>query len=366
VVFYSILRLKNIDIWFLSYLGFILKKLFRRNPAITHVYFCIADHFEPYWGNVSKEVAMNRVKRWGNEYISIARKHKDSNGKHPQHSFFYPIEEYDDEAMKILAEIASQGFGDVEIHLHHENDTEENLRDEMLKFTHMLHEKHDLLHKNELGEIEYAFIHGNWALDNSHPKGFHCGIDNELAILEKTGCYLDMTMPSAPSRTQTKKINSIYFAKGKKDHRKSHDTGINVKPGRWKKDNELLMVQGPLGLNWKSRKLGIFPRLEAGELSHDAIPTKERIKLWLKYAPNIQEVKDHIFIKLHTHGANDSNLEMLLEGGLEFIWTELENTLRDKPNYSLHYVTPREIYLKIKEISLENKQEKCIENTVVS
>ncbi len=353
ILFYAVLRSRNLDIWFLSYIAFILKKFLRKEVAVTKVYFCIADHYEPYWGKANKKDAIKRVSRWHEELIPIAKKHIDSEGNHPLYSFFYPAEEYDSEAMNMLQDIVKQGFGDMEIHLHHEDDTPDNLRKDLVDFASLLENRHKLLRRNESDELVYAFIHGNWALDNSHPEGLYCGIDNELEILTETGCYMDMTMPSAPCRTQTSKINSIYFAKGEPGKCKSHNHGDNVKPGRWKKDGELLMVQGPLGFNWKSRKLGILPRIEAGELSHDAPPSEERIKLWINYGARIESVDDHVFIKLHTHGANDRNLEMLLEGGLDSMWSSLESMVRDNSAYSLHYVSARGMYCKIKELALK-------------
>jgi len=358
ISFYLVLRSRNLDIWFWSYLVFLAKKIFRKKVAVTKVYFCVADHYEPYWGKATKSDANKRVKRWHEELIPIAKKHIDSDGHHPIYSFFYPAEEYDEDAMALLADIIKQGFGDMEIHLHHEDDTPENLRKDLNEFATLLDEKHQLLRRDEAGNLVYAFIHGNWALDNSHPKGLYCGVDNELTILNETGCYMDMTMPSAPCRTQTKKINSIYWSKGMVGKRKSHNDGVNVKPGRWKHDDEILMLQGPLGFNWKNRKLGILPRIEAGELSHDAPPTKERIKLWLNYGARIEGVDDHIFIKLHTHGANDKNLEMLLEGGLDRMWSDLEEMVRDNKNYSLHYVSARGMYQVIKKLAFQNGKQR--------
>ena len=70
-------------------------------------------------------------------------------------------------------------------------------------------ERHGLLSRDRYtGEVGYGFIHGNWALDNSRPDGRMCGVDNELDVLRETGCYADFTLPSAPSPTQTRKINS--------------------------------------------------------------------------------------------------------------------------------------------------------------
>ena len=52
------------------------------------------------------------------------------------------------------------------------------------------------------GELRFAFIHGNWSLDNSRPDGRWCGLNNELILLRELGCYADFTLPSAPSDTQ--------------------------------------------------------------------------------------------------------------------------------------------------------------------
>jgi len=43
--------------------------------------------------------------------------------------------------------------------------------------------------------------------------------------------------------------------------------------GQWGAPDELLLVQGPLGLNWRRRKLGLVPKIENAEISADAPPT---------------------------------------------------------------------------------------------
>jgi hypothetical protein len=59
------------------------------------------------------------------------------------------------------------------------------------------------------GSPAYAFVHGNLALGNS-AGGKFCGVDEELQILAETGCYADMTLPSAPDESQIPMINQIY------------------------------------------------------------------------------------------------------------------------------------------------------------
>jgi len=350
--FWRLLASRNMQHWIGPYIKHRLAR--RELPAAggTDVYFCLADHYEPFWGGADQQTALKRVKRWHADYPKLAAQHRDSSGNPPQHSFFYPEEEYDEEILNLIKAICDEGVGDVDIHLHHDRDTAEGLEWKLNRFKKTLWEKHGLLRKDpDTGELVYSFIHGNWALDNSHPQGHWCGVDNELDVLVRTGCVMDMTMPSAPSPTQTRKINSIYFAKGRDGCRKSHDQGRDVATGEWGSEGELLMLQGPLELNWAQRKLGILPKLESAELSSDAPPTPERVRLWGKCAIHVKGADNCIFIKIHTHGANDRNLEMLLGGGLETLWNALEAEYRDREGFRLHYVSAWQMYNKVKELA---------------
>jgi hypothetical protein len=326
----------------------------RGRPAPRHVYFCFADHYEPYGGTQDRAMAHRRVDEWMRRYPEVASRHRDSDGRVPRHSFFYPAEEYDAELLDRLASLCREGFGDVEVHLHHDDDTADNLRRTLREFVDTLHGRHGLLRLDPAtGRPQWVFIHGNWALDNSRPDGRWCGVDNELDILAETGCVADMTMPSAPSDTQTRIINSLYFAHGHHGCRKSHDHGRPVVAGgRWAAPNELLMVQGPLTLNFREGRLGLVPRIESAELSLDAPPTPHRVALWGRCGISVQGVEDHVFIKIHTHGATERSMQMLFEqGGFERLWTELERQYRDRPGCSLHYVSAWEMVCRIRELA---------------
>jgi len=220
-------------------------------------------------------------------------------------------------------------------------------------FARTLHERHGFLAKDPAsGQVQYTFIHGNWALDNSRPDGRWCGIDNELDVLVQTGCVADMTMPSAPSDTQTRTINSIYYARGRDGCRKSHDTGRPVRVGEAPRPGELLMVQGPLTLNWKEGKLGLVPRIESAELSFDAPPTAHRVRLWGDCAVCVQGAEEHVFIKVHTHGATEKAMRMLFdEGGFDRLWTELERQYRVDADHTLRYVTAGEMVARIRALA---------------
>lgn len=345
------IRARNMQYWIVPY---VRQWPRRRRPvqAVTHVYVCIADHFEPFGGGASPTRARARLARWLSDYPQVASAHRDSGGRHPRHTFFYPIEEYAPDVLDGLADLCRRGWGDVDVHFHHDRDTAENLRRSLLGFTAQLAERHGLLVRPlHQGMRPYCFVHGNWALDNSRPDGRWCGVDNELSVLAQTGCVADFTMPSAPSDTQCRVINSLYFARGRPGRRKSHDHGRDVDRARWAEAGEILMVQGPLGLNSSSRKLGVIPRIENGEISADARPSEARIALWDRLAPRLDREATHLFIKLHTHGAEDPTMDRLFGGDFDRLWSGLEERYRDRSGYRLHYLTAWEMYETIRRLA---------------
>ena len=347
-----VLRARNLHFWIWSHICKLIDHRPTISPNGTDVYFCFADHYEPYGHGASPDKARECVRRWAENYPLQAKHHRDSDGRHPVHTFFYPAEEYDPEVLDQVKTICAAGLGDVEVHLHHDNDTAENLERSLVAFKTVLFERHGFLRRDAItGEIVYCFIHGNWALDNSRPDGRWCGVDNELAVLLRTGCRCDMTMPSAPSDTQTSKINSIYFARGHIGHRKSHNSGRDAVCGEWGDVDELLLIQGPLCLNWQSRKFGVIPRIESAEISYDAPPTTQRVDMWERCAVSVRGAEEHIFIKVHTHGAVEKTMDMLFSGGFDTLWNALAERFRDRPGYRLHYVSAWEMYQKVRELA---------------
>lgn len=342
---------RRLQYWLPSYATELVRRRARSAPGIRHVYFCFADHYEPYGGTTDQPAARSRVAEWVEKYPKIAGQHHDSEGRVPQHSFFYPQEEYDDVLMDQLAGLCRAGFGAVEVHLHHDGDTAGDLRVKLRQFVDTLHCRHGLLRRDETGQVVYAFIHGNWALDNSRPDGRWCGVDNELDVLVETGCRVDMTMPSAPSDTQTSKINSIYFARGTSGKRKAHDDGRDVAVGEWGRPGELLILQGPLTLNWRERKALVLPRIENAEISETALPTPHRVALWGRCHVAVQGAEEHLFVKVHTHGATQGTTAMLFGGGFSSLWTELERQYRDREGCRLHYVTAWEMYERVRALA---------------
>lgn len=346
--------LRNVHIWLSDY----LRQSSRRRGKFaepTHIFFCFADHYEPLWRDASVQQGNQRVRQWLENYPKLASQFRDAEGRPPQHTFFFPAEQYRPEFLDPLAQLTAQGFGEVEIHLHHDNDTAEHLRATLETFKTQLR-SHGLLPSDRDGRTRYGFIHGNWALDNSRGDGRRCGVNNELQVLRETGCYADFTLPSAPSDTQTSKINSIYYASDDPRAPKSHDWGVDARVGG-NSVGDLLIVQGPLALNWRSRKWGVLPRIENAEVAHNAPPKRERVELWLRQRVGVAGRPDWIFVKVHTHGCQEQNFEVLLGERCRRMHEWLTREFNDGQRFVLHYVTAREVYNLIRAAQSEQRGE---------
>ena len=312
----------------------------RSTPRPTHVFLCVADHFEPDWQAASLAKQRDRVSRWVNDYGPSVEAFSDSRGRPPQHTFFFPMECYRADLVDHLAQLVRLGYGDIEVHLHHDNDNAERLREFLLASVERLHSRHGLLSTDSSGQLRYGFIHGNWALDNSHPDGRWCGVNNELTILRETGCYADFTMPAAPHPAQTRTINSIYYAIDDPELPKSHDRGTPAAVGVRPAAGGLLMIQGPLLIT--QLRPWTRPRVENGNLIASQPPTVQRLCDWLRASVSVGGQDKWLFIKLHTHGAQEDNATLLL--GREM--GQLHQTLRDfsaDRGFQFFYVTAREM-----------------------
>ena len=308
------------------------------------VFLAICDHYEPEWGNPSRDEALRRVHRWCDDYPRLFQDFRDVDGRTPRHSFFFPQDQYRPEYIDPLAELCHDGFGEFDIHLHHADDTPEGLEEKLSVFRDALFHRHGMLRRDPTtGEIVYGFIHGNWALCNSRRDRKWCGVDHEIPILRRTGCYADFTLPSAPSDTQTRTINSIYYASDIPGKCKSHDHGIRAQVGRTPPDDSLLMIQGPLLFDFSRRKFGVLPRVENGDLLGNHPPSLRRLRLWLNAGVTVQKQPNWRFVKLHTHGCKTGNIDMLLGERMQMFHQELAELHVLQPNFRFHYVSAWEM-----------------------
>jgi hypothetical protein len=319
---------RNAHLWLPGY----LQTQWRRRGLAPprHVWLAIADHFEPLWQRPSPEEARDRVNRWRQRWPEIAARHQDAEGGRPRYTFFYPQEEYRPELIEPLAEMTRASIADVEVHIHHDGEGEQEFVERMSGFRDVLFSRHGLLRQHE-GRLAFGFIHGNWALDNSRPDGRWCGLNNEITLLKQLGCYADFTMPAAPNVAQGGPVNVIFRTIDDPLRPRSYDRGVAVLPGL-PAVGDLTLIPGPLGLDFEDRPIW-KPRLDTGEISGYHRPSPGRARLWLSVAPRIAE---HVFIKLFTHGAQERNSGPLLEGGLDELF-EAMSLASSELGASLHY-----------------------------
>ena len=169
-------------------------------------------------------------------------------------------------------------------------------------------------------------------------------VDDELSILRDTGCYADFTLPAYHSLAQTKKINSIYYVEERNlSRRKGHNWGVAAGATPLPPSG-LMLIQGPLILNWKGRKWGLVPRIENGCLQSNQLASGDRLSLWLKARVQVPTRPDWFFVKLHMHGASEDGQKALLGEGMVRFHQDLASMKERDSNFQFHYVTAREMY----------------------
>ena len=156
----------------------------------TDICLCLVDHFEPSIGQPERAVAHARMTEWRTRYPAIAANYQDADGKPPAHGFFYPWDEFDAWELESIGEICRLGYGELDLHLHHKDDTSESVR-QKFRDAIQAYDAAGLLPHWKDGRPAWGFIHGNWALDNSRLENGHnfCGVNNEIEILRQEGCY---------------------------------------------------------------------------------------------------------------------------------------------------------------------------------
>lgn len=315
-----------------------------------HLIFSIANHFEPAWkekGFHDIDTQHRRLDDWCDMARRIGEAVIDADGTKFRHSNFYPAELYDKEILNKLADLQKEGLGEVEVHLHHgvdKPDTTVNLRRQLLEFRDRLAEDHKCLSKIDgEGSPKYAFVHGNWTLGNS-AEGKCCGVDDEFAVLSETGCYMDMTLPSAPHESQVPMLNAIYECSLPFDQQAPHRKGRRLAVGD-KMPNLPVMVTGPLMFNWQNRKRGIpFPKIETGELAHFSPTDIDRVKRWIRAGVAVKGQPDWMFIKLHCHGFFDQDQSACIGEGAKKFFSEIVEYGNKSGEYDVHFTSARETF----------------------
>jgi hypothetical protein len=322
------LRARKYDIFFPDYVRWLLT----RPPQVhepVQVFVVFVDHFEP-------DYDAKRVASWLRRYRTLASRHRDFVGRPPQHTFFYPGEQRSPEIYCELRGIAHEGLGEVELHYHHDFDTAQTLAP---KLSAAISDFQDYGFLRTVdGQTKFAFIHGNWGLDNSNGP-MSCGVNHELRLLKELGCFADFTFPSVYFDAQPPFANRIYAARDDEEPKSYQRAYPLAGP------DDFVIFQGPLLFAPSTNVRHLFFDLEDGDI-HPAVPASPaRADRWVRANVHLEGRPDWVFVKVFAHGiSTPGDEDAVLGRDFDATLSYLERQYNDGTHYQLRYVTARQAY----------------------
>jgi hypothetical protein len=317
---------------------------FEPQDGVVDIIFVVVDHWEP--GGHQEP-----LRAWMEGYRPVADKHVDADGVKLKHSWFYPIEQFRGYEVDSLMQLCREGYGEIEIHLHHRGDDSLSLRRLFEDGIDSL-QAHGALRSPD-GATRFAFVHGNWALDNSRLNGSHdyCGVNNEISLLLDLGCYADFTFPSLGQESQPSFVNKIYYCQDDPLRPKSYDTGVPSAVGLVPADDAFMIFEGPLTIDWSNWQFVTHPNFEDGNLYWEIEPSLKRFEVWLSANVHVQGRPNWVFVRPFTHGCelrHPGAFENILGSNFDHMLSDMEAHYNDGRRYRLHYMTAREAYNVVK------------------
>jgi hypothetical protein len=299
----------------------------------VHVMVLFSDHFEP-----NRQVST--AKEWMQRYAALASRHRDAWGRPPQHTWFYPSEQYEPDILEVLRDASLRGLGEVEFHFHHDYDTEAGLR---LKFQQALQRFAEFgFNRTVDGQTRFAFVHGNFGLDNSNGP-FYCGVTTELSLLRELGAFADFSFPSVYQDSQPRVVNQIYAAKDD-ERSKSYDRVLPLSALR-SGNADLMIFEGPLIFTPTFNVRRLFLDLDNGDIHPAMKASPRRADAWVRANIHVPQRPEWVFIKLFAHGAESpDDMDAVTGASFDQTLSYLEEHYNDGRRYILHYVTARQAY----------------------
>src|ERR1041385_1453534 len=334
--------------WLLRYPTWRAREILSRatqSHGPAHLIIMVANHFEPGLD----APALPRLENWGELARGSGDSIRDHDGTPFRHTNFFPAEQYERPLLEMLSDLQSDGYGEVEIHLHHgvdRPDTAANTRRQLETFRDVLAEEHRCLAREvtagPTSQPKYGFVHGNWALANS-AGGRFCGVDSEIQILADTGCYADFTLPSVPFQSQVPRINAIYNCGRQLTEARPHRSGENVFVGGGL--NLPVIFTGPLVFDWTRKVKGIpVPRVEDGALAQNYPLSLHRLERWRSAGISVAGRPEWVFIKLYSHGFFDWDQDLMIGEQMKRFMNDALELADRTGEFKLHFVSAREAF----------------------
>ena len=201
------------------------------------------------------------------------------------------------------------------MHLHHDGDTARDAaRATSRDYLDALRARTATSSRDPDGRLRYAFIHGNWCLANARADGRWCGVDDEIPLLFDTGCYADFTFPSAPDECQPNIVNQIYWPDRRPVARRAPTSAASARASASVRHDRILMIEGPLALARRPGRLRV-------RIENAAVTARRSADAGARRAPGSSRAStstgrpEWVFVKVHTHGAPETQAASLLGDG---------------------------------------------------
>ena len=331
-----------------------------------HVLFAFVDHFEPTGSAPGPEVTA-----WVDDYMAMASRHVDGDGRHPVHSYFLlfgsvPIGKTStcvpaidpaclEQTLIQLNQATYAGYGEIEFHCHHgledegqrtEEEATRELLDLIAQARVSFNEHGALLTAESSPRFTFGFIHGMWALDNSRiGPGLNwascrqfCGVNRELALLRAQNAYADFTFP-AWGTMEPYLRDAIFYAADDEEptsyRNRANTRLVEVGQPPW---GDLMIVEGPQ---------------DNANIGPCDWPSLWRMHGWVARNIHVLGNDQWVFVKVHTHGcadnvANQAVRDVFFGVGSDRFYSDIEREYNDGVAWKLHYVSAREMYNIIK------------------
>ena len=279
----------------------------------VHLLLCIADHFEPHNGRVSAATARTRVESVGRgvppALRGLPRQRRPPAAAH----VLLPGRQYNPEHLDALAGLCRAGFGEVEVHLHHDGDTADGLRRATLaEAKDAARRRHGLLPRHRGTGRTGLRLRPRQLGPGQLPARTAAGAGSTMSSTSSGRPAVTPTSLFPRPRARRRRGRSTAsITRPTTPSARSRTTGASTSatgPARRRLD----VHPGAVGPELARRKRGSLPRLENGCIQGSQPPGIDRLDLWLQARVQVRARPDWYFVKLHTHGAEEYNQRVLL------------------------------------------------------
>jgi hypothetical protein len=316
--------------WLASYVRQQLRNARVEPGSDCHIIFTFVDHFEP--SRALGERGVELVGEWCRKNAEISSEVTDDDGIHPQHTWFYRYDYPSFECLRQIARSSFEGFGEIEFHLHHGNDTPETFK-QTIEAGKRWFASAGAMSAVGSGTAQFAYIAGNWSLANGQGDPSKSGVNDEIRLLRDAQCYADFTFPAFGERSQPRQVNSLYYAT-QSDRIRCYDTGPEVIAGG-RGEGDLLIFQGPLFLDFRN---GL---VDYAAVENYAPYFAGRFHNWINAGVRVTGRPNWTFIKVHTHGMQSA--DTVVGSSAALMYREAIE-IAHKRGYKVHFASAREAY----------------------